>query len=125
MHREGRAVRIVYVDDDPNWALSLPEIGRLIGYNITAVQSSDEFMDILARGEPVNLFMTDIRMPEKSGYDLIDEYRERFPNNPVIVVTGYDTRKLKKIAHSKHINSIIMKPFPISMLHKELDSILK
>ncbi len=117
-------MKIVYVDDDPNWAFSLPEIGRLIGYDITSVQTSDEFMDILSRGEPVDLFMTDIRIPEKSGYELIDEYRERYPDNPVLVITGYDTRKLKKMAHAKGITSVIMKPFPISVLQKELDSIL-
>lgn len=117
--------RIVYVDDDPNWAYALPEIGKLIGYDIVSVQSSDEFLEILSRGEHIDLFITDIRLPKQSGYDLIGEYRSRFPDFPVMILTGYNTKKLKKFATANKINSLLLKPIPILVIQQELDSLLK
>ncbi len=117
--------RIIYVDDDPNWAYTLPELGKLIGYDIISVQSADEFMEILARGEHMDLFISDIRLPKRDGYELIGEFRERHPEKPVFVITAYDTRKLKKFAQRERINKILLKPFSVSSLQGELESTLK
>jgi CheY-like chemotaxis protein len=43
----------------------------------------------LQTGIAVDALLTDIRMPEANGWEVAKAYRERFPDLPVLYVTGY------------------------------------
>ncbi len=82
--------RILVVDDSPD---TLELIERHLaeqGYRVRTATRADEALAVLA-SSPVDLVVTDIRMPGRSGYDLIDEVREHHPGIEIIVVTGYAT----------------------------------
>jgi CheY-like chemotaxis protein len=44
---------------------------------------------LLQAGIAVDALLTDIRMPEANGWEVAKAYRERFPDLPVLYVTGY------------------------------------
>jgi CheY-like chemotaxis protein len=44
---------------------------------------------LLQAGIAVDALLTDVRMPEASGWEVARAYRERFPDLPVLYVTGY------------------------------------
>jgi signal transduction histidine kinase len=57
-------------------------------FRILTAKSGAEALEILAE-EPVGVVLTDQRMPEMSGVDLIKAARERHPENVYLILTGY------------------------------------
>lgn len=84
---EGNEATILIVDDEngPRQALRMllkEEFRVLTASGVAAALA-------LLEREAVDLIITDIRMPEQSGIDLLRQIRERFPEIEVIILTGY------------------------------------
>lgn len=116
--------KIVFVDDDANWSNVLPELGSLLGYDIKSYQSADECLEVLCENPELDLLITDIRMPGKSGYELIRDFREKFPDKAVMIITGYNTNKLKKFIQKNDIKHYLLKPFSVRDFQDEMKSCL-
>ncbi len=106
---------IIFVDDELNWIYTVKEIGNILGFNITITTDPREVPRLLANGE-YDLLITDIRMPEKSGFELIRKVRRKYKNLPIIIVTGFDTDKLHRQAKALNVQKVMIKPFRISDL---------
>ncbi|RKZ27344.1 hypothetical protein DRQ29_03715 [bacterium] len=106
---------IIFVDDELNWVYTVKEIGNILGFNITITTDPREVPRLLANGE-YDLLITDIRMPEKSGFELIRKVRRKYKNLPIIIVTGFDTDKLHRQAKALNVQKVMIKPFRISDL---------
>ena len=81
----------VLVVDDEAYALKGYEL-QLLGEgieNIICCQSGEEAQDILA-SQRVSLVLLDLRMPGISGEDLLSRVVARYPEIPVVVITGID-----------------------------------
>ena len=82
--------KLLLVDDDPLIRRSLAEVLRLEGYETFEAQSGADALRVLDDIE-VDLVVTDFNMPEVDGLELLRELRQRMPDVPVILVTGYGT----------------------------------
>jgi CheY-like chemotaxis protein len=51
--------------------------------------SGGQALRLLQAGIAVDALLTDIRMPEANGWEVARAYRGRFPDLPVLYVTGY------------------------------------
>jgi two-component system, NtrC family, response regulator HydG len=82
--------RVLVVDDAPD-TLELIERNLLSqGYEVTTAGDARQALAVLG-ATPVDLLVTDVRMPGLSGMDLIREVRERHPGIEIVVITGYAT----------------------------------
>ncbi len=68
-----------------------------------------------------DVVITDIRMPNMSGNDMIDEIKKISPDTPIIVVTGHG-RMLKK---TNKANLVLEKPIKFDFLIKEIHKLVK
>lgn len=60
------------------------------GYNTMAASSGDEALSIIKeKGDDIQLLLTDIVMPDMSGYRLVRELWKIYPDMPVILISGY------------------------------------
>ncbi|MFP4458123.1 MAG: response regulator [Candidatus Zixiibacteriota bacterium] len=114
--------KIVFIDDDPNWAYILPELGQILGYNIKSFHSVDNYYESIEVEDNVDLLITDIRMPGKSGYEIIKEYKKKNPKSSVMIITAYDTHKLQKFVDKYRIDSYLLKPFSINEFEQSVES---
>lgn len=105
--------KIVFVDDDPNWSYILPELGEILGYRIESVQTVDKCLAYISDNPDVELLITDIRMPGKSGYELIEQFKRDYPDKSVMIITAYETNKLEKFIDREQIRSYLLKPFSV------------
>ena len=80
---------VLFVDDEPEVLAGLRlSLRRLRDrYHLRFAQSADEAIGVL-ESEPVDLVVTDMRMPGRSGADLLDELRFRFPDVIRYVLSG-------------------------------------
>lgn len=81
--------RILVVDDAQDLLEELGEIIKDIGHEPILLPNAEAALDYLATGAEVDLVLTDIRMPGKSGLDLLEEATAKFPATPVALMTGH------------------------------------
>lgn len=82
------AASILVVDDDPNSLFGICQILKDEGFHTLSAQSGREALEILTQHR-VNLVLTDEKMPDLTGTDLLVEIRKRDPQIPVILVTAF------------------------------------
>ncbi|MBW8845427.1 MAG: response regulator [Burkholderiales bacterium] len=79
---------ILFVDDEPSILSSLRRLFRPQGYRVLLADSGKAGLAML-ESEPVDLVVSDMRMPEMDGAALLEQVRERWPTVVRILLTGY------------------------------------
>jgi DNA-binding NtrC family response regulator len=80
--------RIVIVDDEMPVLIGLSAVLSKANYQVVPFTSAAEALKALAELPDVELLLSDLKMPEMDGLDLLAQVRERWPELPVIVMTG-------------------------------------
>jgi DNA-binding NtrC family response regulator len=105
------AETILIVDDE----IEILELLELIitdktGYRVLTSSNSLEVLEILRREKP-DLLITDLRMPEVDGLELLVGALRLDPDLPFIVITAYGTCEVALEALEKGVFDFITKPF--------------
>ena len=79
---------LLLVDDEPGILSSLRRLLRPGGYSIHTAESGQAGLDILEH-EPIDLVISDMRMPEMDGARFLEQVRMRWPATMRILLTGY------------------------------------
>ena len=79
---------ILLVDDEPNILSSLRRLLRPHGYTIYMGESGKAGLEILEQ-HPINLVISDMRMPEMDGAQFLEQVRQRWPETIRVLLTGY------------------------------------
>ncbi len=100
------------VDDDESirWVLE-----RGLSENGIAVETFDSANKVIKKLETENpsLILTDIKMPGKSGIDLLDEVKELRPEIPIIIMTAHSDLKSAVESYEHGAWEYLPKPFDI------------
>ena len=72
--------------------------------------------------DPVDLVITDLGMPDMTGWDVARTVRERWPHLRVGLITGWGDHVLPA-AERKQVDFVISKPFEEARLHEALSSL--
>jgi CheY-like chemotaxis protein len=78
----------------------------------------------LAR-HPVDLIVTDLKMPRLDGFGLLAHVRENLPEIPVIIMSGFSTPETQVLARKRGAAGYLDKPFKIKYLAKIILTLLK
>ena len=110
-----RKREILVVDDEPKIGEYLSKALRIKNYNVRATAHGNEVLDLL-RNENIDLVITDLRMPEINGLDLLKMIKKESPPVGVIVMSGYGT--IEDAVESIKIGAFdfITKPFTIKKI---------
>jgi DNA-binding NtrC family response regulator len=84
------AARVLVVDDEKSILLLLEEALTQWGYQVTCAGTVAEGLEALRTGL-YDAAITDIRMPDMSGLDLLREIKKRDESIEVVIMTGYPT----------------------------------
>ena len=79
---------ILVVDDEPNSLFGICQVLNDEGYKVISTGSGREALQKLET-EPVKIVVTDVRMPDLDGMELLSEIRRIDPHIPVILMTAY------------------------------------
>jgi two-component system response regulator AtoC len=102
--------RVLIVDDEQNLRHMLQTLLKREGYEPVGVSSVEgALMELEDR--PYDIVITDLRMPGKSGLDLVDEIRRRKMDATVVVMTAYGSRDIAIEAMKHGAYDYISKPF--------------
>jgi response regulator RpfG family c-di-GMP phosphodiesterase len=79
---------VLFVDDEVNILKAVQRLLRNEPLEVLCASRGQEALEILAR-HPAEVVVTDQRMPEMSGVDLLSAVRERYPDVVRMMLTGY------------------------------------
>lgn len=94
------------------------------GWSISVAENGDKALDIIAH-KPVDLVLSDIKMPEMDGLALTEELKRAHPEIPVILMTGYPSVDTAVTALRHRVVDYVIKPFNINQLYKTIDAALR
>jgi CheY-like chemotaxis protein len=77
------------VDDEEFVRMSTADMLGDLGYRVVEVASAEEALRMIGKGVRVDVIITDHLMPGMTGTDLARAVRDRRPDRPVLVVSGY------------------------------------
>jgi two-component system, LuxR family, response regulator FixJ len=110
---------VCIVDDDQALLAALTCLLTAEGYAVRAHESARTFLDMIQQ-DACRCLVTDVRMPEMNGLDLLAKMKERRVSMPVIVITAHGDVPLAVDAMKQGAINFLEKPFDADAL---LDSI--
>ncbi len=113
--------KIIVVDDDPS---SLSAISRaLSNYHILKCKNGKEALETLANGE-ADLLITDLKLPDIDGLELIKRAKDLDEDMKVIMITGYGTVESAVSAMKLGADDYILKPVDLFELRKRVEKLI-
>jgi DNA-binding NtrC family response regulator len=103
-------VKILVVDDDPVVLASCRRILQAEGHDVGVASSTTEALSALA-GQRYQLLVVDVIMPEYDGIFLIGMVRKKWPELPILVMSGYPTPETISSGLRMGATYFIAKPF--------------
>ncbi|MDP2756951.1 MAG: response regulator [Desulfurivibrionaceae bacterium] len=105
-------VTILCVDDEANVLKSLRRLFLDEEYEIITAESGREGLALLEQHQPVQVVISDYRMPEMDGVAFLKEVHERWPETIRIVLSGYaDTAVVVAAINEGQVYKFIPKPW--------------
>ncbi|MEG2391281.1 HD domain-containing phosphohydrolase [Pseudomonas sp. A1230] len=103
--------KVLLVDDEESILNSLRRLLRSQPYDVLLATSGAQALEILTQ-QPVDLVMSDARMPNMDGATLLAHVHELYPATTRIMLTGYaDPAAIIKAINEGRINRYISKPW--------------
>lgn len=102
--------RVLIIDDDEIIRKSCEKVLSPEGYIVVSAQSGREGLKLLSN-KPFDLVLTDLRMPDMNGIDVLKKVKEMGPDIEVIIITGYGTIKSAIEAIRYGAYDYVEKPF--------------
>ncbi|WP_395845119.1 sigma-54-dependent transcriptional regulator [Cystobacter fuscus] len=101
---------VLLVDDDPAVAKVLGALLAQAGLTVHTAARGDEALGLLGR-KPIDVVVSDVRMPGMGGLELLAEVQRSWPDVPVILLTAHGTVPLAVEAMKAGAADFALKPF--------------
>jgi DNA-binding NtrC family response regulator len=120
MNQDRTKPRILVVDDDANLLELLVDTLTTIGYRVVGAPGGVEALENL-RNDKFDLMITDIKMPDVDGLQLLKKVRRHYSRMPVLFVTGVAT---PNIIGQAAPDGFLAKPFRITQIENLIEGAL-
>lgn len=112
--------RILVVDDEADIRESLQILLEGEGYAVSAAENAAEGLRRFESGV-FDLVLLDLMMPDRSGFEVLDEIRKRDHETPVFLITAYGSVEVAVEALKSGANDYFSKPWDNEKLLIEID----
>lgn len=112
------------VDDEPGMGRLLSTVLEDAGYRVRVYQEPIKALADFNRN-PVDVVLTDVRMPKVDGVGVLEAIKNRSPETPVILMTAFGTLDMAVSAMKKGAADYVTKPFKNEEIRSVLGSVLE
>ena len=106
---------ILIIDDEKNIREGLSASLEMEGYNTVLAENGKEGLELFAKGD-IDLVITDLRMPQVTGEEVLEKIISGSPGIPVIVLTGHGSIDTAVEAMRKGAYDFLTKPLNLDRL---------
>ncbi len=107
--------RILVVDDEPSMRELLAIMLKKEGFDVVTAEGRAMAAAVLGQG-PVDLVVTDVRLPDGDGIEILRHVKSASPETVVIVMTAFGTAETAVAALKLGAHDYILKPFDVDEL---------
>lgn len=127
------ALKILVAEDETfSQKIVVMVLNNLGAKNIALAQNGAEALEILATattGQPFNLVISDIEMPDMDGFELARRIRSgivpKYKDIPILTLTGHSTEENVHKGRAHGIQGFIVKPPSADILERHMKRVLK
>jgi len=118
------AVTVLIVDDEDSTRTLCRDVVADSGLRARIASTTEQALEILEQ-YPVDVVITDLRVPQLGGLELLKRIREFYPQTAVIVLTQYGT--IENAVEATRIGAVdyVTKPFHVPDLRAKLDRVVR
>lgn len=117
-------MKILVVDDEGIVLDSCQRVLKAEGFDILLVTSADKALKAIEYDKP-SLILIDVKMPVHDGMFLMQKVKEKWPDIPIIVMSGYPTKETITEACKMGAATFIEKPFTPDELLETINRFIK
>jgi two-component system, cell cycle sensor histidine kinase and response regulator CckA len=103
---------VLLVEDEPTVRTVAERALTRHGYKVLTADNGEEALDILGRGDPIDLLISDVVMPGMDGPTVVREARKSRPDLKILFMSGYAEEQLRKSIDIENVN-FLAKPFSV------------
>jgi two-component system NtrC family response regulator len=119
--------KILIIDDDDLVCISLKKLLQKLGYEVEVCLDGDEAFNKVEEFQP-DIILLDIYLTTQNGLNILKQFRKKYFNIPVIMITGYSDVKIAVTAIKSGAYDFLLKPIDIEQLQlvlkKALDGLM-
>jgi DNA-binding NtrC family response regulator len=122
--------RVLLADDDADMREMVASVLRKDGYEVIEARDGFQMLQYLAthvsddEDSPIDLVISDMRMPGKNGLDVLAGLRWADPSTPFILITGFGDLQTHMEARRLGASAVFDKPFDIEHLRNVVLNLL-
>ena len=106
---------LLIVDDEPGMRQLLTHVFGRAGHAVRAAENGTKALELL-RQAPADLVISDVKMPDMNGIELLRRLREFLPDAGVVMMTAFATVETAREAFKLGADDFIQKPFDVDEL---------
>ncbi len=114
---------LLILDDEPSLTMVISYMLQGMGWRVSVTNDPKEALTLLCT-DGVDMFLTDYRMPQSNGLDVIEALRQSNPTMPVILMSGYALEIDRLVTERLGVFAILEKPFEQGHLVETLNRAL-
>jgi DNA-binding NtrC family response regulator len=115
------AAVIFVVDDDDGSREAMTRTLERVGYEVHGFPSAEDALAVLESDEPVDVVVSDVRMPGMDGYELLRHVRAVRPDLPFLLVTAFsEVRDAVKALQEDGADDYLSKPVEMQELRQRV-----
>ena len=121
----GRSLELLIVDDHPLFVEGFATMLRQSrpDWQLTTAASGGQALSILAGVQP-DLVIIDVGLPDRDGFELLEELTARWPTLPAVLVSGRDQVAMRQRARASLARGFISKTTPADAFIAHLETLL-
>ncbi len=114
---------VLLVEDEPMVRQVAERALTRHGYTVITATNGEEALEVLSRGEPIELLVSDVVMPLMDGPTMVREARKTRPKLPILFMSGYAEEQLRKSIDIDNV-AFLPKPFSVQELAEAARKVL-
>jgi DNA-binding NtrC family response regulator len=117
--REEQRLRFLIVDDEQSIRRLCMTVGESLGFSCAEAETAEAALESLETGPP-DIVVTDLKLPRRSGTELLRKVKEQLPRTEVAIMTGHGSIESAVEAMRQGAYDYIEKPFRVERLRQLL-----
>jgi len=119
-----RGFSILVVDDETTTRKLCSDIAREAGLEVHEAGTTEQALELLEQS-PVDILITDLKVPQLGGLELLKRVRASHPQMVIMVLTQYGTIETAVEATRLGATDYVTKPFHVDELHSKIDRLVR
>ena len=115
---------LLIVDDEPELLETMAEILRL-KFKIVEIAPDGNKALQKTKKHKFDIILTDLGMPEMSGWELARKIKDDLPDSNIILVTGWGDQAKEELKHHPYVDEVLPKPYLLNELLEKINIFFK